>query len=103
MGMLSADTEGLREGGGTGLEGLWGRATAAPPPPPPWLFSERDVRDLRRLKKPLFLDSRFFSAASWTPGGRAFAPGSLEEEQEEELSLRQDVTFLPLVQLCSPT
>lgn len=30
----------------------------------PWLFSERDVRDLMRLKKPLFLDSRFLSAAS---------------------------------------
>lgn len=81
----------------------------APPPPPPWLFSERDARDLRRLKKPLFLDSRFFSAASWTPGGGAFAPGSLEEqeeeedmeeekeveEEEEEFGLRQDVTSLP--------
>lgn len=78
----------------------------APPPPPPWLFSERDARDLRRLKKPLFLDSRFFSAAS--PGGRAFAP-SLEEEEEEEdmeeekeveeeeeeFGLKQDVTSLP--------
>lgn len=78
----------------------------APPPPPPWLFSERDARDLRRLKKPLFLDSRFFSAAS--PGGGAFAP-SLEEEEEEEdmeeekeveeeeeeFGLRQDVTSLP--------
>lgn len=67
----------------------------APPPTPPWLFSERDDRDLRRLKKPLFLDSRFFSAASWTPGGGAFAPGSLEEEETEEFGLRQDVTSLP--------
>lgn len=86
MGVLSAET---------GLEGWWGGARVAPPPPPPWLFSEREVRDLRRLKKPLFLDSRFFSAASWTPGGGAFAPGSLYEKQEEELRLRQDVTLLP--------
>lgn len=32
----------------------------------PWFFSERDVLDLMRLKKPLFLDSRFFSVASGT-------------------------------------
>lgn len=53
--------------------------------PLPWLFSKRDVRDFRRLKKPLFLDSRFFSVASWMPGGGALAPESLEEEEEEEM------------------
>lgn len=45
----------------------------------PWLFSEREVRDLMRLKKPLFLDSRFLSAASWTPVDGPFTPGSLKE------------------------
>lgn len=31
----------------------------------PWLFSDLEVRDLMRLKKPLFRDSRFFSEPSW--------------------------------------
>ena len=31
----------------------------------PWLFSERGEHDLMRLRSPLFLDSRFFSAPSW--------------------------------------
>lgn len=44
----------------------------------PWLFSERDVRDLMRLKKPLFLDSRFLSAPSGVAVDGLFIEGSLE-------------------------
>ncbi|TNN45185.1 hypothetical protein EYF80_044635 [Liparis tanakae] len=44
----------------------------------PWLFSERDARDLMRLKKPLFLESRFLSAASCAPEAGALAEGRLE-------------------------
>lgn len=47
------------EGRGAAGEDCGGAAAAAP-----GLFSERDVLDLMRLKKPLFLDSRFFSVAS---------------------------------------
>lgn len=54
--------------------GLGGVAEAAP-----WLFSERDVRDLMRLKKPLFLDSRFLSADS----------GMLEDGPLTEESLKR--------------
>ena len=43
----------------------------------PWLFSERDVRDLMRLKKPLRLDSRFLSVASCTLEDEPFTEGSL--------------------------
>lgn len=52
-------------GGGAGqgeAEDCGGAAAAAP-----GLFSERDVLDLMRLKKPLLLDSRFFSGASGRP------------------------------------
>lgn len=62
---MASSTTGLiqgveQEGGGAAGEGGGGGAAAAAP----WLFSERDALDLMRLKKPLFLDSRFFSAAS---------------------------------------
>lgn len=45
----------------------------------PWLFSERDVRDLMRLKKPLRLDSRFLSVASCTLEEEPFTEGSLSK------------------------
>lgn len=46
----------------------------------PWLFSERDVRDLMRLKKPLFLDSRFLSVPSCK-----LVDGPLTEESLEKM------------------
>lgn len=91
MGVVSS-VMGLRGEGEAGLEGLGGGAAAAPPPPP-WLFSERDVRDLRRLKNPLFLDSRFFSTTSWRPGGGALTPGSLQAEEEEYIDCGFTVFF----------
>lgn len=45
----------------------------------PWLFSERDVRDLMRLKKPLFLDSRFLSVPSCVLVDGPLTEGSLEK------------------------
>lgn len=52
----------------------------------PWLFSERDVRDLMRLKKPLFLDSRFLSAASCTLEEGVFTLGSLNNRKTTTLT-----------------
>lgn len=49
----------------------------------PWLFSERDVRDLMRLKKPLFLDSRFLSDASGVGVDGLLMEGSLENIQNK--------------------
>ena len=45
----------------------------------PWLFSERDVLDLMRLKKPLLLDSRFFSVASCGLDAEPLTDGSLKK------------------------
>lgn len=61
-------------------EAGWGGVTEAAP----WLFSERDVRDLIRLKKPLFLDSRFLSAASCT-----LEDGPLTEESLETIQTKR--------------
>lgn len=59
----------------------------------PWLFSERDVRDLMRLKKPLFLDSRFLSAPSGGLEDGPFTDGSLEEIQHDD-KIRKLYTFM---------
>lgn len=64
-----------KEGEAEVEEAGWGGVMAAAP----WLFSERDVRDLMRLKKPLFLDSRFLSAGSCTLEDGVFTLGSLNE------------------------
>lgn len=45
----------------------------------PWLFSERDVRDLMRLKNPLLLDSRFLSVPSCKLVDGPLTEGSLEQ------------------------
>jgi len=49
----------------------------------PWLFSERDVRDLMRLKKPLFLDSRFLSGVSCVLVDEPLTEGSLSKKENE--------------------
>lgn len=74
VGVISS-VAGLGEGGATavdkvGCNGVMARA--------PWLFSERDVRDLMRLKKPLFLDSRFLSADSGELADGPLPEGILE-------------------------
>ncbi len=70
-------------------EAGWGGVMEAAP----WLFSERDVRDLIRLKKPLFLDSRFLSAASCVLEDGLLTVGSLEKIKNSN-RIRKQYTFI---------
>ncbi len=81
VGVVSSGTELVERVGRAVLgEAGWGGVMEAVP----WLFSERDVLDLMRLKKPLFLDSRFLSAASCILEGGALTEESLEKSQEKK-------------------
>lgn len=73
-GLIEEDGDGVEEEAGAG--GVMEEA--------PWLFSERDVRDLMRLKKPLFLDSRFLSAPSGGLEDGPLTDGSLEEIEHND-------------------
>lgn len=72
-GVVSQVTGHGERGAAVAEEAAWGGVMAADP----WLFSERDVR-LMRLKKPLFLDSRFLSDPSWVLVDEPFPEGILE-------------------------
>lgn len=58
----------------------------------PWLFSERDVRDLMRLKKPLFLESRFLSVPSCVLEDGLLTEGSLKRIKIN--NIRKQSTFI---------
>jgi len=77
VGGVSSAT-GATEGEGEAAAGAgWGGGAMEAAP---WLFSERDVRDLMRLKKPPFLESCFLSAASCELEDGLLAEGRLEEK-----------------------
>lgn len=89
VGDASSVTGLIEEEGAVVEEAGWGGVMAAAP----WLFSERDVRDLMRLKKPLFLDSRFLSAASCVLVDGPFTLGSLDKIKYNN-RIRKQYTFI---------
>lgn len=59
-----------------------------------WLFSERDVRDLMRLKKPLLLDSRFLSIPSCVgPEDGPLTEGSLKKIKKVQQTTKCDAAL----------